>query len=382
VQGLNDVPVPIRLVELSVIERGFRDKLIKPVIPKLRLDLNVGVVGSGPAGLAAAFLLNRAGAKVTVYERDNSPGGFLRYGIPDFKLEKSVIDRRLKLMVEEGVKFQTGIVAGEDISLRLLQREHKALILAIGSRKKRDLEIPGRKLSGILFATDFLRAQNRLCSGELTELPPSLSAKGKKVIVIGGGDTGSDCVGTSLRQGARDVHQFEIMPMPPKSRADSNPWPQWPKVFRTSSSLEEGGHRRWNIDSLEFLPDNASTGKVGGLRFREVEWKNVDGSGFKPFPVEGSEQVESADLILLAMGFTGPEPGKLASPEGLGRFRGSGGLLEEGIYVAGDAALGPSLVVKAMADGLKVAKQLLKELNVSHPLKLQGSPYSPYERAL
>jgi glutamate synthase (NADPH/NADH) small chain len=169
--------------------------------------------------------------------------------------------------------------------------------------------------------------------------------------------------------------------MPPKSRADSNPWPQWPKVFRTSSSLEEGGHRKWNIDSLEFLPDSSSHAMVGGLRYREVEWRN-EGTGFKTFPVKGTEQVESADLILLAMGFTGPVPGNLASPESLSKLRGQGGLLEEGIYVAGDAALGPSLVVKAMADGLSVAKRLLNDLNLTHPLKLQGSPYSPYERAL
>ncbi|MDR2339825.1 MAG: glutamate synthase subunit beta [Deltaproteobacteria bacterium] len=361
VQGLNDVPVPIRLAELEVIERGFADGLVKALPPKTRLGISVGIVGSGPAGLSAAFYLNRAGAKVTVYEKDQAPGGFLRYGIPDFKLEKSVIDRRVLLMESEGVGFRTGVLAGEDISLRLLKREHDALILAIGSRRKRDLPIPGRDLRGVHFATDYLTAQNMEVSGELESIPEGLSAFGKKVIVIGGGDTGSDCVGTAWRQGAREVCQYEIMPEPPKSRADSNPWPQWPKVFRTSSSLEEGGHRRWNVDSLAFLPSANDPSALGALKFREVEWAKDDKGAFKPIPKPGTETVEQCDMVFLAMGFTGAEPGTLAPAEGFKSFR-PGGLVAPGVYACGDAATGPSLVVRAMADGLAVARTALLDL--------------------
>ncbi|MDR2198351.1 MAG: glutamate synthase subunit beta [Deltaproteobacteria bacterium] len=361
VQGLNDVPVPIRETEFRVIEEGFKRGLVRPVVPEFRLPFSVGVVGSGPAGLSAAFYLNRAGVPVTVYEKDLRPGGFLRYGIPDFKLEKSVIDRRIKLMEDEGVRFRFGVLAGEDISLRLLSREHRALILAIGSRRKRDLDIPGRGLKGILFATDFLSAQNRAVSGEIEAVPAELSALGKKVIVIGGGDTGSDCVGTSWRQGAKEVHQYEILPEPPKSRSDSNPWPQWPKVFRSSSSHEEGGIRRWNIESLEFLPRDADQSRLGALRFREVEWVEDQKGGFKPVPKAGSETRESADLVLLALGFTGAEPGKLAQAESFKSFR-PGGRIGPGQYVCGDAATGPSLVVRAMADALRVAEELLRDL--------------------
>jgi glutamate synthase (NADPH/NADH) small chain len=321
----------------------------------------VGVVGSGPSGLSAAFLLNRLGASVTVYERDLSPGGFLRYGIPDFKLEKSVIDRRAALMEAEGVIFRTGILAGEDISLRLLQREHDALILALGSRRKRDLAVPGRDLEGVLFATDYLSAQNRALSGETGPVGGALSALGKKVMVIGGGDTGADCVGTAWRQGAREVCQYEIMPMPPKSRADSNPWPQWPRVFKTPTSLEEGGNRRWNVDTLAFLPSQREPSRVGALSFREVEWRPKPGGGFAPVPKPGTEAVEPCDLVLLAMGFTGAEPGGLA-PEGGIEASKPGGPVSPGLYACGDAASGPSLVVRAMASGLRVARLALSDV--------------------
>ncbi|MDR1608190.1 MAG: glutamate synthase subunit beta, partial [Deltaproteobacteria bacterium] len=234
VQGLNEAPVPARLVELEVIERGFNLGLVKNYPKKRHLDLSVGVVGSGPAGLAVAQGLSKAGAKVTVYEKDARPGGFLRYGIPDFKLEKEVIDRRLDLMRADGVTFLCGVDAGLDISERLLWKRHDALVLCVGARQKRDLSIPGRNLLGVHFATDYLSAQNRVNGGEEMALPPDLNAFGRKVVVIGGGDTGSDCVGTAWRQGAVEVSQYEIMPKPPETRTPDNPWPQWPRILRTS----------------------------------------------------------------------------------------------------------------------------------------------------
>jgi glutamate synthase (NADPH/NADH) small chain len=363
VQGLSEDPVPFRLAELEVIERGFALGLITPRPPKERLDLSVGVIGSGPAGLSAAFFLNRAGANVSVYEKDEKPGGFMRYGIPDFKLEKSVIDRRLDLMSQEGVTFYCGLEAGADISQRLLFRRHKALVLAIGSRNKRDLPIPGRELKGIHFATDYLSAQNRLVSGEIDSLPPELNAKGLKVTVIGGGDTGSDCVGTAWRQGAAEVTQFEIMPKPPETRAYDNPWPQWPRILRTSSSHEEGGLRRWNITSNEFLPQTGHPEALGAIRCQEVEWETKDGRLVRPIPKAGTEFLQPTDMVFLAMGFTGPEPGELS--KALESKPDSEGRLSPGLYACGDAASGPSLVVRAIADGLRVARTLLNDYAIA-----------------
>ncbi|MDR2421861.1 MAG: glutamate synthase subunit beta, partial [Deltaproteobacteria bacterium] len=344
VQGLHESPVPARLAELEVIERGFGLGLVKRAPKTRHLDLSVGVIGSGPAGLAVAHGLARAGAQATVYEKDAKAGGFLRYGIPDFKLEKEVIDRRLELMMAEGVTFLCGVEAGLDVSERLLWRRHQVLVLAIGARRKRDLAIPGRELIGVHFATDYLAAQNRVNGGEDAALPPDLNAFGRKVVVIGGGDTGSDCVGTAWRQGAVEVSQFEIMPKPPEDRSPDNPWPQWPRVLRTSSSHEEGGFRRWLVNTLEFTPSPHSPGRLGGLRAVEVEWVARDGGPPAPRPIPGTEFVKEADLVLLAMGFTGPEPGSLSGaqsikPDGQGR-------LAPGLYAAGDAANGPSLVVR------------------------------------
>jgi glutamate synthase (NADPH/NADH) small chain len=345
-------------VEYEVIERAFARGAVKPVRPSERLYLSVGIVGSGPAGLAAAQILARSGAEVTVYEKDKKPGGFLRYGIPDFKLEKEVIDRRLDLMRREGVVFLTEVEAGADISVRLLKKRHRALILALGSRQKRDLSIAGRNLGGILFATDYLAAQNRIIGQEIASLPPGYDASGRKVVVIGGGDTGSDCVGTAWRQGASEVKQFEIMPRPPEERAPENPWPQWPRILRTTSSHLEGGERRWNIDTVEFTP--GLNDNVGALKCREVRWEEKNGRLIKPIPIEGSEFTVKADLVLLAMGFVAPEFGSLISaedfhPDPLGR-------LEPGLYACGDAASGPSLVVRAMASGVLVAQTVLNDL--------------------
>jgi glutamate synthase (NADPH/NADH) small chain len=358
VQGIFEEPVPARLVEYEVMERAFEMGLIEPSPPSERINLKVAVVGSGPAGLAAAFYLNRAGARVTVFERDLKPGGFLRYGIPDFKLSKAILDRRIDLMKREGILFEANVEAGADISYRLLLERYDALIIASGARAKRDLKIPGRELLGIHFATDYLSAQNRVVSGELQSLPPEFISKGKRVVVIGGGDTGSDCVGTANRLGALKVSQFEIMPEPPKTRAADNPWPEWPRILRTSSSHEEGSERRWNIDTLEFLPGKDGN-NVNILKLRLVEWsKGRDGKlSFKPIP--GSEFHAHADMVLLAMGFTGPEPLGSFFEEGL--RPNSLGLLKERVYLTGDALSGPSLVVKAIASGLRTARIVLED---------------------
>ncbi|MDR1080745.1 MAG: glutamate synthase subunit beta [Deltaproteobacteria bacterium] len=358
VQGLYGEPVPARLAEYAVSELGFERGWIRPLPPLRRTGFRVAVAGSGPAGLACAFALNRAGVSVTVYERDRRPGGFLRYGIPDFKLDKRVIDRRIDLMEAEGVRFRMNVEAGADISARLIGDRYDALVIASGARRKRDLPVPGRELAGALFATDYLSAQNRVNSGEADSLPPGFSAAGKRVLVIGGGDTGSDCVGTANRQGASEVSQFEIMPEPPAVRAPGNPWPQWPRTLRTSSSHEEGCRRRWNVDTLEFLPSDSDPSRLGAVRCREVGWSSSGGPP-KPVPRPGSEFAVRADLVLLAMGFTGPEetplsPGGLAAPPG--------GALGDRIYAAGDAARGPSLVVRAIADGLECAAGVLADL--------------------
>ncbi|MDR1039275.1 MAG: glutamate synthase subunit beta [Deltaproteobacteria bacterium] len=357
VQGLNGVAVPARQAEYEVTERGFERGWIRPLPPLRRTGLKVAVAGSGPAGLAAAFRLNRAGAWVTVYERDRRPGGFLRYGIPDFKLDKRVIDRRIRLMEAEGVRFRLNVEAGADLSRRLIEDRFDAMVIAIGARKKRDLAVPGRDLAGVLFATDYLSAQNRVNSGETASLPPGFSAAGKRVLVIGGGDTGSDCVGTANRQGASEVSQFEIMPEPPAVRGADNPWPQWPRILRTSSSHEEGCRRRWGVDSVEFTPSEADLSRVGGVRCREVAWTGT-GRAMRPVPKPGSEFAVRADLVLLALGFTGPEETALR-PEGLAAPL--GGALEGGIYAAGDAARGPSLVVRAISDGLECAAKVLRD---------------------
>ncbi|MDR2390929.1 MAG: glutamate synthase subunit beta, partial [Planctomycetota bacterium] len=290
VQGLHEEPTPCRQVEKEIIERGFAGGWVKPANPAVRLGLRVAVVGSGPAGLAAAWRLCRSGASVTVYESAANPGGFLRYGIPDFKLEKEVLDRRVEVMREEGVKFECGVDVGQDIGAGLLRKRYDAVVLAVGSRRKRDLPVPGRELLGIHFATDYLSAQNRLLGGEIEILPPGLSAAGAGVVVVGGGDTGSDCLGTALRQGAKSVTQVEILPEPPKERDGNNPWPEWPRIRRDSSSHEEGGDRRWGVTTLEFLPGDRP-GRLGALRCAGVEWVAKEGKRPAPVVREGTEFV-------------------------------------------------------------------------------------------
>ena len=360
-QGIDGEAVMIRQTEKHIIETAFANSWVAPVVPAKRRGKKIAIIGSGPSGLYLAELLNRMGFQVTVYERNARPGGLLRYGIPDFKLAKTVIDRRLEIMRREGIEFVTSTVIGRDVSAGYLLDRHDALALAFGTPAARDLPLPGRELDGIHFALEFLQGQNRVKSGELAA--PPVNAAGKKVLVIGGGDTGSDCVGTALRQGAESVTQIEIMPQPPPERSASTPWPQWPYLLRTSSSHREGGLRRWNVATRGFF---GSDGRVQGIEAEEVEWElSPTGRPLKFAAVAGTTERIRADLVLLAMGFTGvPKHGiaeelKLElSPRGtvvpdVGRR----------IFAAGDCFSGASLVVRAMASAAATAKQMEEVLS-------------------
>ena len=356
--GLNSSPVTIRQIELAIIEKGFESGWIKPEQPLARTGKKVAVVGSGPSGMAVANRLNKHGHTVTVFERDNYAGGLLRYGIPDFKLAKKVVQRRVDLMSAEGVRFETGVAVGTDMSLDLLQRKFDAVCLCGGSGTPRDLPIPGRELDGVHFAMDFLHQQNCRNSGEAIKTAEIL-ATGKKVVVIGGGDTGSDCVGTSIRQGAASVVQIEIMPKPPEDRSASTPWPQWPYQLRTSSSHKEGCERRWNIASKSFT----GNGKVERLNVIEVEWSLNNGLPDKLNEIAGSESIIEADLVLLAMGFVGPADKAIYDAASLTYDkRGNiavdacGMTALDAVFAAGDIVSGPSLVVRGIAAGRELAE--------------------------
>lgn len=352
--GIDGEPVMVRQLEKAVVEAAFRNGFVKPPKPQSRSGKSVAVIGGGPAGLAAATALNLAGHTVTVYEKNAAPGGLLRYGIPDFKLSKKMIDRRIALMEEAGIRFECGTEVGRDISGGYLARRHDATVLTIGTPQARDLAVPGREASGIHFALEFLQGQNRVLGRECAALP--VNAAGKRVVVIGGGDTGSDCVGTSVRQGAASILQIEIMPKPPETRSPSTPWPQWPYLLRTSSSHREGGERRWNLATKRFCVEG---GRMTGLEAVTVEWE------FSPLgrPLTFRELPDSAefipaDLVLLAMGFTGVAAEGVAVELGLavdarGRVQPAP---ERGIFAAGDSASGASLVVRAIADGKRVAQ--------------------------
>ena len=352
--GIDGEPVMVRQLEKAVVEAAFRNGFVKPPKPQSRSLKSGAVFGGAPAGLAAATALNLAGHTVTVYEKNAAPGGLLRYGIPDFKLSKKMIDRRIALMEEAGIRFECGTEVGRDISGGYLARRHDATVLTIGTPQARDLAVPGREASGIHFALEFLQGQNRVLGRECAALP--VNAAGKRVVVIGGGDTGSDCVGTSVRQGAASILQIEIMPKPPETRSPSTPWPQWPYLLRTSSSHREGGERRWNLATKRFCVEG---GRVAGLEAVTVEWE------FSPLgrPLAFRELPDSAefipaDLVLLAMGFTGVAAEGVAAELGLavdarGRVRPAP---ERGIFAAGDSASGASLVVRAIADGKRVAQ--------------------------
>jgi glutamate synthase (NADPH/NADH) small chain len=358
VLGINKPAVTIEYIEKSIIEKAFADGLVTARIPVSRSGKKVAVVGSGPAGLAAAAQLNYAGHLVTVFERADEIGGLLRYGIPDFKLDKRVLTRRLELMKEEGVKFQVNANVGVNIKLKKLQEEFDAILLCGGSTIPRDLAIPGRNLKGVHFAMDFLTQQNQRLSDKKIKAE-EIWATGKNVVVIGGGDTGSDCVGTSNRHKAKSVTQIEILTKPPTDRTPSMPWPNWPMILRTSSSHEEGCERQWSIVTKEFVGDDK--GNLKGLKIVEVEWKVKDGkSTFEE--VKGSERELPCELALLAMGFLHPQRQGLLQQLGVDLDeRGNVRCMNyqtsvESVFSAGDMRRGQSLVVWAISEGREAAR--------------------------
>ena len=366
VLALNREPVTIKSIELAIVDRGFAEGWIVPEPPVTRTWKKVAIVGSGPAGLAAAAELNRAGHTVTVFEKADRIGGLLRYGIPEFKLEKRVLDRRLELLEAEGVVFRPGVAVGDDVATADLQRDFDAVLLAAGAGQPRDLPVPGRDLAGIHFAMDYLTPQNRRCEGDVLDEPDEITAAGRDVVIIGGGDTGADCLGTALRQGARSVTQLELLPAPPPTRAADNPWPEWPLVFRTSSAHEEGGAREYAIRTRAFAGD--AQGRVHALETERVERVVQDGRpSFVAVP--GSARQLRADLVLLAMGFTGPVRNRLLDDLGV-RMTERGTVWRDqawrtsvpGVYAAGDLQRGQSLIVWAIADGRQAAAAIDADL--------------------
>jgi glutamate synthase (NADPH/NADH) small chain len=360
VLGITEPPVSIKLIERSIVERAWDEGWIRPEPPEHNTGKRVAVVGSGPAGLAAAQQLRRAGHSVTVYEKNDRIGGLLRYGIPNFKLEKHVIDRRLAQMKAEGVTFLTNAHVGVNIPVETLTEHYDAILLCGGAEQPRDLKIPGRELKGIHFAMEFLPQQNRRNEGDTVPENIAISAKDKRVLIIGGGDTGADCLGTSHRQGAKSVHQWEIMPKPPETRAGSTPWPLWPLQLRTESAHEEGGIRDWAINSIRFTGDeNGNVKQVHAVRV---------GPPPKFEAAEGSEFTQDVDLVLLAMGFLGPVRNGMIEQLGLALdARGNVATTDyqssvEGIFAAGDMRRGQSLVVWAISEGRKAAEAVDKYL--------------------
>lgn len=371
VLGLHEDPVTVREIELAVVEKAFEKGYARARPPAVRLEGRVAVIGSGPAGLAVADAVNRAGYRVTVFDRARQAGGILRYGIPDFKLEKSVLERRLALLLGEGVEFELGVAAGEDVSAAYLRDRFGVICLAGGSRQPRDLRVPGRELAGIHFAMEYLVQQNLRVAGEIIPPEKDISAEGRDVAVIGGGDTGSDCLGTALRQGAKSVRLLEILPEPPAERSEHTPWPMWPDMLRESSSHKEGGERRWCVSTKEFL---GRDGRVTGLRCAEVVWsRGADGKlAMREKPGAGFEL--PADLVLLSLGFGGAGPSRLADELGVERDV-RGGIKADanhmtnvrGVFAAGDMQLGQSLVVRAIADGREAARGIIAFLAAAGP---------------
>ncbi len=356
VLSINQDPVTIEQMEKEIIEHAFAQGWVTPKPPASYSDKRVAIVGSGPAGLAAAAQLNRAGHRVVVFEADDALGGMLRYGIPDFKLEKWVVDRRLALLREEGIEFRTSSPIGKSPSWSELHSNFDALLIATGAQTPRDLACPGRELRGVTWAMDFLRHQNRRIAGS-GPVDESLSAKGKDVVILGGGDTGSDCLGTSLRQGAKSVTQIELFPAPSKTRPDHTPWPQWPLVLKTSTSHEEGGVRSFAVMTQSLLGEQ---GALTGLSLTRVQI--VDGA---PKAIAGTEFELPADLLLLAIGFTGPITDALTSQLGVNLTQRGAIAVDsqyatsvEGVFAAGDSRRGASLIVWAIADGREAARAI------------------------
>ncbi len=365
--SLNGDPVSIRQIEISLVEKGFREHFIKPSEPEKRTNKKVAVIGSGPAGLSVANQLNKMGHYVTVFEKDQYAGGLLRYGIPDFKLEKKIVQRRIDLMTKEGIKFETGVCIGQDITASFLIKKFDAVCIACGARAPRDINVPGRELKHIHFAMDFLAQQNKILGNEkLTE--PIISATNKRVVVIGGGDTGSDCVGTSNRQGAASVTQIEILPKPPEERSEKTPWPQWPYQLRTSSSHKEGCNRSWDVLTKSF---SGIDGKVAKVNAVKVSWETSSGG----FPVNmkeipGSEFSIDADLVFLSMGFVGPSDVDALKQFNLKYDSRTNIKTDENfcvghekVFATGDVVSGASLVVRAMKKGRDVAIKINEYLS-------------------
>lgn len=359
VLGINEPPVTIKVIEKSIVERAWSEGWIRPEPPETRLSQRVAIIGSGPAGLAAAQQLNRAGYWVTVFEKADRIGGLLRYGIPDFKMEKTILDRRLEQMLAEGVVFQTKSHVGQNVAVEDLRKEFDAILLSGGAEAPRDLKIPGRDLKGIHFAMEFLPQQNKIIAGD--QVPNQILATGKHVVIIGGGDTGADCLGTCHRQKAKSITQFEILPMPPLERAPSTPWPLWPLQLRVESSHEEGGLRDWAVNTTSFTADDK--GNVKKLHAIRV------GAPPKFEPIPGSEFALDAELVLLALGFTGPVRAGLIEQLGVnldarGNVATNGRYMSSvpGVFAAGDTRRGQSLVVWAIAEGRFAAKAIAEYL--------------------
>ncbi|MCA6449722.1 MAG: glutamate synthase subunit beta [Chitinophagaceae bacterium] len=381
VLGINQPPVTIEEIEKHIIEIAFEKGFVTPRKPNIRTGKKIAIVGSGPAGLAAAAQLNYAGHSVTVFERDDAPGGLLRYGIPDFKLEKWVIDRRISLMEEEGVTFRCNANVGGNVSINDLLREYQAVVLAGGSTIPRNLDIPGRELKGVHFAMEFLKQQNKRVSNREVGTEDIL-AKGKNVVVIGGGDTGSDCVGTSNRQGAASVTQFELLPKPPENRTAAMPWPTYPMVLKTTSSHEEGANRHWSIATKAFIGDDK--GHLKALKVVDLVWKTPEAGGPARFEeVAGSEREMPCELALLAMGFVHPQQeGLLKQLDVDLDERGNVKATEQDfqtniqkIFTAGDMRRGQSLVVWAISEGRECARKVDEYLMGGSVLESKDKSY-------
>ncbi len=369
--GLNFDPVAIRMVELRIIEQGFERGWVRPEPPQTLTGKRVAIVGSGPAGLAAAQQLRRKGHEVSVFERDSRIGGLLRYGIPDFKLEKELLERRLAQLSAEGVALIAGVHIGVDVPAEELCRGFDAVLLAGGAQQPRDLHVPGRELRGVHFAMEFLTQQNRRCAGDWIDPAEAIDARDRHVLVIGGGDTGADCVGTALRQGAASVTSFELLPPPPAQRASDNPWPEWPRVFRSASSHEEGGERLFSVLTRRLHGDTA--GRVAAVEATRLSWGPDASGALQMHELPGSEFTLPCDLVLLAMGFAGPRRAGLLeqlgvelNPRGAVATDSAKMTSRPGVFAAGDMSRGQSLVVWAIAEGRAAAEGIHRYL-MGHP---------------